>query len=94
MDKRAGKAEALRRLRARYSAMSARRSGFRGFDRWFGQDLNNAKLALVATYNQLVPRFTALIREHDGDMEAFHAAVAELAVLGPEARRRALPPAP
>ena len=74
--------------------MPVRRSGFRGFDRWFAQDVNNAKLALVATYNELVPRFTALIRQHDGDMEAFHVAVAKLAELDPQARRRGLPTAP
>jgi predicted aminopeptidase len=93
-DKLAAKERALRALRGRYANMPARLAGYRGLDRWFGQDLNNAKLALVSTYNDLVPRFAALIAREGGDMAAFHRAVETLAERDHRARRAGLPPAP
>jgi len=89
--KLAAKADAFRALRARYAGMRAQWGDYRGYDRWFGQDLNNAKLALMATYNELVPRFAALIGQVGGDMEAFHREVARIATLDAAARRAALP---
>lgn len=47
----------------------------------FGEDptkLNNANLALFSQYNQYVPAFRQLLREQDGDFEAFYAAVKSL----------------
>jgi len=88
------KARSLRALRGRFAQMPARLEGYRGFDRWFGQDVNNAKLAQVATYNALVPRFEALMRRLDGDMRRFHREVERLARLNFEARRAALPSVP
>ena len=91
--KLARKDEVLRGLRARYAELRRGWGGYRGFDRWFAQDLNNAKLALVATYNDLVPRFAALLASLDGDMAAFHRAAEDLAAVDPASRRAALPPA-
>jgi len=65
--------------------------GYRGFDRWFSQDLNNAKMALVATYNDLVPRFAILLVEVGGDMSVFHQRVSQLAALDQQGRREGLP---
>lgn len=93
-DKLAAKAAAFRTLRERYAGMRAQWGDYRGYDRWFGQDLNNAKLALMSTYNELVPRFTALIEQVGGDMESFHGEVARIATLDKTARRAALPRAP
>ncbi|MFT5446179.1 MAG: putative aminopeptidase [Gammaproteobacteria bacterium] len=78
-------------LRARFVQMRWSWGGYRGFDRWFAQDLNNAKLALVATYNDLVPRFTRLLADLNGDMRAFHGRVAQLAALNSQQRREGLP---
>jgi len=52
----------------------------------------NAKLALVSTYNDLVPRFHALLAREDGDIQAFHLEVARIAAGDAAARRAALPP--
>ena len=46
---------------------------------WFDRGLNNARLALVATYHDLVPGFERLLAEHGADLARFHAAVEELA---------------
>jgi predicted aminopeptidase len=89
--KRVSKAKAFEGLRTSYAALPMRLQGFRGFDRWFGQDLNNAKLALISTYNTLVPRFTALLASVNGDMAAFHREVARISQLEFDARRDALP---
>ncbi len=60
---------------------------YTGYDRWFAGPLNNAQLATVASYNDLVPAFAALLKELGGDLERFYERVARLAEL-PEAERR------
>lgn len=82
------KAVIFDRLRADYRVLRASWGGYGGYDRWFAQDLNNANLASVATYNATVPAFDALLASVGGDMAAFHAAAAELARL-PRAERDA-----
>ncbi len=52
--------------------------------------INNADLVAVATYNDLVPAFRALLQSSGGDLPAFHAEVKRLAGLTPDERRRAL----
>lgn len=52
---------------------------YNGFDAWMRQDLNNAHLALVATYQQRVPNFLAALRSVDNDMPAFFRLVENLA---------------
>jgi predicted aminopeptidase len=63
--------------------------GYTGYDRWFAGPLNNAQLSTVASYNDLVPAFAALLEEVDGDLEWFYERVTELAAL-PEQERRQL----
>jgi predicted aminopeptidase len=90
-EKLARKSRELHSLRARFVELRQEWGGYRGYDRWFAQDLNNAKLALVSTYNDLVPRFHALLSSTGNDMQAFHSEVARIAALGFDARRAALP---
>ncbi|PXX93405.1 zinc protease [Marinobacter vulgaris] len=52
--------------------------------------LNNAHLALFSQYNQHVPAFRQLLREHDGDFRAFYAAVERLSAQSPQSRQKAL----
>ena len=54
---------------------------YTGFDRWMAQDLNNAHLALVATYQQKVPNFMAVLQSVRGDMVQFYERVRELAAM-------------
>ena len=65
--------------------------GFSGYDRWFGESLNNAKLGSVAAYNQLVPAFQELLAENGGDLTPFYQAVAKLAKLTSDERSAQLP---
>ena len=68
--------------------------GFRGYDRWFAQDINNATLASIGLYSAAKPAFTRLI-DTSPDLPAVWATLRELAAL-PRDERRArldLPPA-
>ena len=64
--------------------------GYAGYDRWFGQELNNAHLASVATYTQLLPAFRGLIRKHGGDMAAFYKEATEIGSLSAAERAKRL----
>ena len=55
---------------------------------WFHTEINNAKLALVATYWVWVPAFQHILGEHGGDLESFYAAVEQLS-LHPASERHA-----
>jgi predicted aminopeptidase len=79
--KRAGKAQRFAAMEVDYRALKARWGGFAGYDRWFDGGPNNAKLASVATYEELVPAFRALLARENGDLPRFYAAVKALAKL-------------
>lgn len=83
-----GKAEIYGELRADYAKLKASWGGYSGYDAWFASELNNARLALIATYNVHVAAFERLVAEHRGDMEEFHRAVETLSKL-PKAERDA-----
>jgi predicted aminopeptidase len=57
---------------------------------WFASDLNNARLAAVATYFDCVPGFDRLLAESGGDLEAFYRRVGELAKRPAPDRRAAV----
>jgi len=57
---------------------------------WFEAPVNNARLASVALYHELVPGFEALLRQGDGDMAAFYGQVRSLAEAARPARRLTL----
>lgn len=79
--KRQQKARTLAELRAAYEELKVSWGGYDGFDGWFERDLNNARLALIGVYHQLVPAFLELLERHGGDLAAFYAAAAEIAAL-------------
>lgn len=84
-DKLAGKQRILAAARTRYAAILASR-GIRAE----APELNNARLALMATYEDAVPAFVALFHAVGDDWPAFHAAAAELAALPPAQRQARL----
>jgi predicted aminopeptidase len=90
-EKRSRKVDAYTQLREEYVKLKHQWGGFSGYDRWFGESLNNAKMGSVAAYNQLVPAFQRLLAEHDGNLKPFYGAVTKLAKLTPEERRVQLP---
>ena len=48
------------------------------YDAWMKQSLNNAYLALVATYHELVPALKAFLHEVDGDLPKFYQQMEQL----------------
>jgi predicted aminopeptidase len=61
--KRAEKAAAFETMRADYADLKKRWGGTTDYDAWFGQPLNNATLAAVATYRHWVPALRAHLDE-------------------------------
>ncbi len=57
-----------------------------GYDSWIAAGLNNADLASVATYSDCVPGFERLLRQNDGQLPRFYAAVRRIG-RDPRARR-------
>jgi len=84
------KAAVFADMRAEYALLKQAWGGFSGYDWWFAQSLNNAQLASVALYTQLVPAFQALLQAHDGDMRRFYAEVERIGKLPAEERNRLL----
>jgi len=55
-------------------------------NRWMSQDINNARLVSVATYNDYVPAFEVLFKETGSSLEQFYTAALELSKLPLEER--------
>jgi predicted aminopeptidase len=80
---------------AEYQLLKSQWGGYSGHDRWFASKPNNAQLASVVAYSQLVTVFETLLGRESGDLARFYAAVKELAALPKEerdSRIRALAP--
>jgi len=80
-EKRAGKRRLSSAMQDEYLALKGSWGGFTGYDRLLARAANNALLASVASYSELVPAFRALLAQKHGDLPVFYAAVRELAKL-------------
>ncbi|WP_176329729.1 aminopeptidase [Thioflexithrix psekupsensis] len=68
-------------LQQRYQELKTQRwDNFSGYDRWFNE-VNNAKLNSVMTYQQYVPALQTLLAQQEGDLLAFYQAAAQLGAL-------------
>jgi predicted aminopeptidase len=97
-EKRTGKARIFADLKEEGARLKEKWGGYGGYDRWFSQPLNNAHLAAIAIYTELVPAFHALLDSKRGDFRAFYTAVKQIAKLPKAERdsvlRQSLAPAP
>lgn len=80
-EKRAGKRRLLEQMLEEYRGLKVSWGGFTGYDRLVARGANNALLASVASYTELVPAFEALLAKQQGDLGAFYAAARELSKL-------------
>jgi predicted aminopeptidase len=88
-EKRAIKARLFSQLQDDYALLKQSWGGYAGYDRFFAEPLSNAHLAAIATYNDFVPAFRALLaREHS--FGGFYAAVRRIADLERDERHRRL----
>ena len=78
--KREEKARIFASLKEEYKALKASWGGYNGYDRFFSESLNNAHLASVATYNDLLPGFRALLAKEKA-FPRFYAAVRNMSNL-------------
>lgn len=88
--RRRSKAREIASLRADYESLKQGWGGDPRFDAWFGSEVNNATLAAVAAYHDLVPAFEALLATSGGELSVFFAEVRRLASLAPGERKAEL----
>jgi predicted aminopeptidase len=89
-QKRLAKQQRLSQLRQDYASLKNQWQGYTGYDAWFARDLNNAQLGTVVTYNKLVPAFTAMLHQANGDFPLFYQNVAQLKQFDPALRQQKL----
>ncbi len=87
---RAEKQLAFSTLAERLGQLSVQWNDGVNYRDWFASDLNNARLAAVATYFDCVPGFDRLLAQSGGDLEAFYRRVGELAKRPAPERRAAV----
>lgn len=87
-EMRRAKAGVLGDMKQAYAAMKKGWGGDARYDQWFEQDLNNAKIASLSLYTQMVPAFEAMLEKEGRDLPRFYRRVTELSRL-PKAERLA-----
>jgi predicted aminopeptidase len=88
-QKRAVKARLFQELKDEYQVLKGNWGGYAGYDRFFEQPLSNAHLASIATYEDFVPAFRALL-QREGSFPKFYNAVKKLADMDRSDRHRVL----
>lgn len=91
-ERRAAKASVFEALQRDYQALKADWGGYSGYDRWFGQKLNNAQLGSVSSYTQFGPAFMRLYHASGDDLPAFFHRVREIAAMDKAERDGLLAP--
>ncbi|MFT4580512.1 MAG: putative aminopeptidase [Gammaproteobacteria bacterium] len=85
--KRVAKSEVFSDLLADYAVLKQDWGNYAGYDAWMNSDLNNAKIASVATYHDYVPGFRSILNDADNDLIRFYASAKSLASL-PQLQRQ------
>lgn len=80
----------LRRLQREYAGLRKSWGTAPGYDRWMGRELNNAHLALIATYEEWEPAFRELLARVGGDLPEFYRQAEALTRISPKQRIRML----
>ncbi|GLQ32403.1 aminopeptidase [Litoribrevibacter albus] len=85
------KAKIIEQLQEKYQQLKTTKwDGYTGYDHWFSKPVNNARLALVSTYNHYVPAFKRWIQVCDYNYPAFYEAASVLAEQDKQERERVL----
>lgn len=77
-EKQVLKQQLLATLQNRYEDLKAHWDGYSGYDRWFAEGLDNAKLASVSTYTHWIPAFQTIFANVGEDFAAFYEAAAQI----------------
>ncbi len=84
--KRRRKREVLAELPLRYAEAREGWGDDDRYDEYMASELDNAELASIGSYHELVPAFRAIFNEQDGDWADFYAAASELAAMSDDER--------
>ena len=87
-EMRRTKAEIMADMKRDYAGLKRDWGGDARYDKWFEQDLSNAKIASMNLYTQLVPAFEALLEKEGRDLPRFYRRVSGFSHL-PKAERLA-----
>lgn len=71
-EKQKGKEAIFVSLRENYAQLKRERGGKMAYDKWFEKPVNNARLATVSTYRDLVPDFVRWLSACDYKFERFY----------------------
>ena len=89
-EMRAGKKRLFGEMNQEYQQLKVKWGGFSGYDRWFARGVNNAQVASIAVYTQMVPAFEALLAQTGGNLPEFYRRVIKLSVEPKAERKRIL----
>jgi len=89
-EKRKLKSQLFQELSVSYQDLKQKWAGYGGYDAWMAVDLNNAKIASVATYHDYVPAFQSILQSVDFDLHQFYSIVRSISVLTKSQRQRCL----
>lgn len=89
-QKRIQKQQVIQQLRDHYQQLKNNWQGYNGYDRWFSEEINNAKLGSVAFYADWVPAFQVLLSQSNDDFSIFYEKAEALAELEPKEREKAM----
>ncbi|VAX08168.1 PUTATIVE ZINC PROTEASE PROTEIN [hydrothermal vent metagenome] len=78
-EKQEEKVQIFSELKQHFARLRKTDPAFSVYEGWMAQDLNNAHLALIATYNEYVPAFAQLLKEKQGELPAFYAELKKIA---------------
>ena len=86
--KREKKASIFTDLRDDFRNLKSKHAELAAYEDWINRPLNNAKISGVAAYHDLVPAFSNLLAEKEGDLVQFYEACRQLADKNIDDRRR------
>ena len=87
---RSKKQAIFRQFNVDYQELKAGWDNDKRYDAWMAQPLNNAHLALVATYHEFVPAMKAYLDKADSNLPLFYQQMEQLAGLTIEERHQKL----
>ena len=80
----------LNAMKHEYQQLKTGWSGYSGYDEWMSSNLNNARIASVSMYQQHVPAFRALLKQHKGELMDFYDAARRIGAMEIERRNKVL----
>jgi len=86
-EKKDAKANIFTAMKLEYQKLKSSWNGYDAYDEWMSQDLNNAHLLLIATYNELLPSFKAMLKNEQNNLQQFYIAAERLGQMNKKDRK-------